>query len=198
MRKGALSITLDAVASWLPQEVEARSLEELDLWRPAQLEDRIGKKGPWGSYGYIVVDEIEEGVAELVVSPWPRVDERGRLHFGEESDSIHVTVSEDALVALLDRQREAVVRLPLDPEREKALRTRKLAMGDTFAARVPRRFARPAPDPAKWIRGEVYDITALARTVAKGQTRAALAGLIDHGYLTAIGEDILEGQEDGG
>jgi len=181
------------VASWLPQEDEARSLEELDWWRPAQLERRIGKDGPWASYRYIVVDELEQGLAELVVSPWPRVDRRGRLHFGEEDDSTHVTVSEAAFVALLERRREPVVKLPLDDERAKALQTRKLAISDVFAARVPRRFVRLAPDPAKWIRGEVYDITAVARTVAKGQTSAALAGLIDDTYLDAIAADLTEG-----
>ena len=197
LHKSVVSITLGAVASWLPQEVEARSLEELDWWRPTQLEERVGKKAAWGSYRYIVVDELEQGLAELVVSPWPRVDERGRLHFGEEDDSTHVTVSEDAFVALLERRREPVMRLDLDAERERKLRTRKLEISDVFAARVPRRFVRPAPDPSRWIRGEVYDITAVARTVAKGQTKAALSGLIDDRYLEAIGDEIVEGEGEG-
>jgi hypothetical protein len=182
------------VASWLPQDVGARAPAELDWWRPAQLEKRVGKRAPWGSFRYIVVDELEQGVAGLVVSPWPHVDERGRLHFGEEEDSGHVTVDGHAFRALLEQNRKPVVKAPLDDHGEKALRTRKLAIGDVFAARVPKRFARSAADPAQWMRGDVYDITALARTVAKGQTRAALAGVIDDTYLEAIGEDLVEGR----
>jgi hypothetical protein len=175
--------------------VAARSLEELEPWRPARLARLIGKA--WDSYRYIVVDELEQGIAGLVVSPWPRVDERGRLYFGEEDDSTHVTVAEDAFLALLERQRRPVVKGRLDEERSTALRTRKLEIGDVFAARVStsKRFARATPDIERWIRGEVYDISAIARTVAKGQTRAALAGLIDDRYLKAIGDDLALEEE---
>jgi hypothetical protein len=178
--------------------VSARALEGLDWWRPRQLDERVGPKASWDSFRYIVVDELEQGVAELVVDRWPRVDERGRLHFGEEEDSDHVSVDERAFLALLERNREPVVTLPLDNERQKELKGRKLAMGDVFAARVPKHFARTDADPAQWIRGEVYDITAIARTVAKGQTRAALAGVIDDRYLEAIGDDLLEEEGEGG
>jgi hypothetical protein len=167
------------VASWLPQEIAARPLDELDLWRPELVAAALGRDPGWASLSYIVVDELAQGVTGLVVSPWPRVDERGRLHFGEEDNSEHVTVDETAFAALLARRRDPIVKDELDSGARDELRERKLAIGDVFAARVARRFARPEADPAKWIRSRrVLDITAIARSVAKGQTAAALAGVV--------------------
>jgi hypothetical protein len=179
LRKRPASITLVAVASWLPQEIAARPLAELDWWQPDLVAERLAKDPGWGSLSYVVVDELAEGIAGLVVSPWPRVDERGRLHFGDEGDSEHLTVDEDAFLALLERRRDPVVKAELDDAARDELRRRKLAIGDVFAARVAKRFARPEVDPAEWIRSrKVLDITAIARSVAKGQTAAALAGVV--------------------
>ena len=170
------------MASWLPQEIAARPLAELDWWRPELVVAALGKDPGWGSLSYVVVDELAQGVTGLVVSPWPRVDERGRLHFGEEHDSEHVTVDEEALAAVLARRRDPIVTEELDEEARDRLRHRELAIGDVFAARVAQRFARPEADPAKWIRSRrVLDITAIARSVAKGQTAAALAGVVREG-----------------
>jgi hypothetical protein len=173
------------VASWLPQEVGARAPEELDWWRPAQLEKRVGKKAPWGSFRYVVVDELEQDLAVLVVSPWPRVDERGRLHFADEDadDRGHVTVGEDAFLAVLANNREPIVEDDIADAKTEELRKRPLAIGDVFGARVGRRFRRGTVEPAEWIGDqEVLDITAITRTVAKGQTAAALAGVLDEEY----------------
>jgi hypothetical protein len=167
------------VASWLRQEDEERSLDELDWWRPERVAARLGEDARWGSLSYIVVDELEEGVAGLVVSPWPRVDERGRLHFGDEDDSAHVTVEVRALHKLLAAHREPIVNEDVDDATRDKLRERDLAIGDVFTARLAKRFGRSPVDPARWIRSrEVLDITAIARSVAKGQTAAALAGVL--------------------
>jgi hypothetical protein len=182
LRNGGGWSKLVTVASWLPQEIAARPLDELELWRPELVAAALGKDPGWGSLSYIVVDELAQGVTGLVVSPWPRVDERGRLHFGEEDDSEHVTVDEEALAAVLARRRDPVVKETLDEAARDKLRRRKLAIGDVFAARVAKRFGRPEADPAKWIRSRrVLDITAIARSVAKGQTAAALVGVVREG-----------------
>jgi hypothetical protein len=198
------------VASWLPTARSPHQLEELDWWRPTRLATALeekDKEDPWSSYRYIVVDELEEEAAELVVSPWPRVDPLGRLHFGDEEESTHVTVDEGKFCSLLKRDRDPVTprrpdeerkeKAPLDKARDEALRTRKLALGDVFAARVSPRFGRFTADPADWIQGDVYDITAVARTVAKGQTNAALAGLLDDSHLSAIADDLVEVEVEG-
>jgi hypothetical protein len=183
------------VASWLPTASPSHALDELDWWRPTRLEARLGKKYARSSYRYIVVDELEKEVAELVVSPWPRVDPAGRLHFGAEEASTCVTVDQAEFSRLLERERRPVVRGRLARDRKKALLERKLAIGDVFAARVSPRFGRYTADPAEWIRGQVYDITAVARTVAKGQTSAALAGLLERSHFDAIADELMTDRE---
>jgi hypothetical protein len=169
------------VASWLQRDDEERSHDPLDWWRPDEIAARLGEDVGWGSLSYIVVDELEQEIVGLVVSPWPRVDERGRLHFGGEEESFHVTVDEERLGALLARRRDPIVRDAVHDATMDALRRRKLAIGDVFAAPIEgRRFRRSPVDPARLIRSSrVLDITAIARAVAKGQTAAALAGLLD-------------------
>jgi hypothetical protein len=183
LRKTRSSITLVAVASWLQQEHDERSPDALDWWRPDEIVARLGAAVDWASLSYIVVDELEQEIAGLVVSPWPQVDPSGRLHFGREEDSFHVTVDEERLGALLARRREPIVKDHLPDATMDALRQRKLAIGDVFAARIAETHFRRSPvDPPRLIRGaRVLDITAIARAVAKGQTAAALAGLLDPG-----------------
>jgi hypothetical protein len=167
------------VASWLPKDIEARSLDELDPWRPTLVASELGDDAPWGSLSYIAVDEVQQGLLALVVSPWPRVDERGRLLFAAEEHTSHVTVEEESFLKLLASVRVPVVEEELDEATREELRRRKLAVGDVFAARVKKRFGRSPVDPAEWIRSpRVLDITAITRKVAKGQTAAALAGVL--------------------
>jgi hypothetical protein len=173
---------------------------DLDFWQPKQVGEWLGEHPSWGSLSYVVVDELEGGVAGLVASPWPRVDERGRLHFGEEEDSRHVSVTEEALLALLEEKRRPMVQVELDEQAEQELKSRRLAIGDVFAARVRGRRGRPSGgdgahsgtpiDPRKWIRGEVLDLTAEARELAKVQTAAAVAGVVDDAFLELVGEEI--------
>lgn len=169
------------MASWLKQEDDERSLDAPDWWRPDEIVGRLGADVDWGSLSYIVVDELEKEIVGLVVSPWPRVDKGGRLHFGDEEESFHVTVDEERFRALLARRRDPIVKDDVHDATMDALRQRKLAIGDVFAASIEeRRFRRTRVDPARLIRSSrVLDITAIARAVAKGQTAAALAGLLD-------------------
>src|SRR5690348_4375673 len=89
---------------WLPP-APADAPHPRRLWRPPV--DGLTVDGEWR---YIVVDELHEGIAGLVVSPWPRVDTRGRLVFaGFEELSARVAARADALEALLRAAREPVV-----------------------------------------------------------------------------------------
>jgi head-tail adaptor len=198
--KNGLPLKLRTVVAWLPQEIEARPLGELESWKPKGVA-RLAKEVGWRSLRYIVIDELEHGVAGLVASPWPGVDELGRLHFGEEDQSVSVTVSEETFLTLLEHRRRPVVSAKLSKAAEEELRTRQLAIGDVFVAAVRVRFdptgsnsgEEGAPiDPAEWIRGEVLDVTADAREACKAQTAAAVAGVMDDRYLETVGEELNE------
>jgi hypothetical protein len=175
---------------------------DLDFWQPKQIVEVLGALPSWGALSYVVVDELEQGVAGLVASPWPRVDERGRLLFGDEEDSKHVTVVEEEFLALLAEKRHPIVQVELDEQAVQELKSRRLAIGDVFAARVRGRRCRPpggagphsgSPiDPRQWIRGEVLDLTAEARELAKLQTGAAVSGVIGDEFLEIAGEEMQE------
>ena len=180
------------MASWLPKEIEAQPLDELDWWRPKLVAEWLGEDAAWGSLSYIVVDDLDKEAAGLVVTPWPRVDELGRLHFGDEDDAYHVAVDVSEFGALLRERREPIVRFELDEEKREELLNRRLAIGDVFVARLAKRFRRTPVDPAKWMHGEVLDITGIARAVAKGQTAAALAGVLYDADVETVGSEMSE------
>jgi hypothetical protein len=166
---------------WLPREPPPADLSALAPWCPAGVEDCEG-------LAYIVVDELHDGIAGLVVTAWPRVDERGRLRFGREAESTRVAAPAEALLDLLRAGRAPVVPGGLDEAQAEAMRTRSVEIGDVFAARLR---AEPAPgDPAAWLQAPVLDLTAPAREVAKAQTSAALSGAVDAGYLDVVAEEM--------
>jgi hypothetical protein len=111
---------------------------------------------------YITIDEISQGIVTLLVSPWPEVDERGRLRFAA-SRPVAVDVDEAALTAYLKRRH---------PEH---LRDRPLREGDVFAARtaIPPRPRRPR-ELSAWLHRPVFDVTADARDAAKAATFRAI------------------------
>src|ERR687884_685315 len=125
-------------ASWLPDERPAAELALLDWWEPKSVAEWLGPETSWRGLRYIVVDELHEGVASLVVTGWPRQDERGRLHFGDEEDTEHVATREDALLEVLREERTAITAVDPGEDGDEALRARELGIGDVFAARVRR------------------------------------------------------------
>jgi len=166
---------------WLPREPPPADLSALAPWRPEGVEDPEG-------LAYIVVDELHDGIAGLVVTAWPRVDERGRLRFGRESESTRVATPAGALLALLRERRTPIVAGGLDEAQRDAMRTRPVEIGDVFAARLR---AAPAPgDPAAWLQEPVLDLTAPARELTKAQTSAALSGAVDAGYLDVVAKEM--------
>jgi hypothetical protein len=117
---------------------------------------------------YAVIDDIESNFAGLSVSPWPTVDEVGRLRFGA-GRSRSVGASRAELERFLARHR-----LPRKGAR------RPTRIGDVFAVSVK----EPLPedqvaDPATWIEPPIYDITAEARDASKAAFYSAVAPTLD-------------------
>jgi hypothetical protein len=168
-------------------------LGALEPWRPAALggiEPEVLRRS-----SYLVVDELQEGVAVLVVSPWPVVDERGRMRFGGEEGRVRVAVGAGALEALLAERRVPVVDGALAPEVATQLRVRPVEVGDVFAARpafLPGEDGADVGDPAGWLPGPVLDITATAREATKAQASAALAGVLTQEQVEQIVAEMQE------
>jgi hypothetical protein len=115
-----------------------------------------------------VVDELEGGSVGLTVSPWPGVDERGRLVF-DLAGSIRVGARASRLRAHLARHRVPA-----------ALKRRELRIGDVFAVTPGPEDLGPGEiiDPARWMQPPVIDISADARDVAKLSFFAAVTPLL--------------------
>jgi hypothetical protein len=188
-------------SSWLPSPRPAPERAGLRPWRPAEVEQRLAPDGNWDAVRYIVVDELHEGVAGLVLSPWPHVDARGRLVFGEEDESRRIATQAEALLAVLSESRLPVVPVPIDDETEEQLRVRRLAIGDVFAARIAHPPGEPGgggpggeppEDPRGWLEQPVLDVTAEALEAARTQANAAALGLVDERLSDVIGEEFVE------
>ena len=183
---------------WLPARRLGRKRAGLEPWRPAEI-DQLRPKDDWGDVRYIVVDELQEGIAGLVVSPWPVVDRKGRLVFGDEESSIRVAVPSATLLALLEKERVPVVqKAVVDDATLEALQVRELRIGDTFAARVGRDPGEPGgggpagdkpEDPGDWLIAPVLDITAEALDAARTQMHAAVGGFLDESIADAYAEE---------
>jgi hypothetical protein len=121
---------------------------------------------------YIVIDEIVGDAVDVSISPWPEVDERGRLRFAEDEPPRTVRASAAALEKYLSR---VDFRSPEWP--------RSIRMGDVFAARIRTRRlgerkgdqAATAPEPSTWMVPPVYDISRQARDKAKEAFYAAVS-----------------------
>ena len=119
---------------------------------------------------YVVVDELESDRAGLCISPWPVVDERGRLRFDLE-ETQRVGVHQGDLEARLARHR--VPRRHAD---------RELRIGDVFAVKLrgrQRPRAGAISDPDRWMGPPIVDLTRESREVAKLSFHAAVAPLLD-------------------
>src|SRR5919202_4747738 len=109
---------------------------------------------------YVVVDELAEGVAGLVVTRWPRRDSFGAPRFDEEAD---FELSVDA------RRLEEL--LPID----------ELKIGDAFAAQLRQRPTdelETVQEATQWLGPPFVDVSDEAREAAKTQYYAALAGVL--------------------
>ena len=132
-------------------------------------------RGSIGDRDYVAVEEVVDDNVGIVVAPWPGVDADGGLLFADE---------EERLQAVVDRpsfQRRLANRKVLAYEggaNAAALRERPLTAGDVFAieTRFPEREVDLRTIGARWIRGSIVDVTAMARDAAKAAMLAALTG----------------------
>ena len=147
-------------------------------WRPAG----AGLPGEGlEKLSYIVVDEIVGGDADVSVSPWPLVDDRGRLLLPAEQP-LGVGAAVETLRTYVNRPDVRAGRRPIDIRMGTALaavvRTTRLAAGETRLE--------------KWLVPPVYDITAPARDKAKASFYAAVAPALDRKEVKAIREAASE------
>ena len=191
-----------APAGGLPGHLAPEEADEprrrLVAWRPDGLSPDLLPAEHWDALWYLVVDEIQEQVAVLVVSPWPALDDRGRLRFAREEDQVRVALTVGALRDFLSEQRIPVVQVMEGEEAERALRERPLAVGDAFAADlafVPDEDGLDIKDPSGWIVGPVLDISAEMREAAKAQTSAAAAGPLTEDEVESIEAEHAEEDE---
>jgi hypothetical protein len=150
-------------------------------WRPPSLatlsDDELS------SHLYVVIEEEIDDVVGILVSPWPRSDSQGRLHFHFDELEIELGVDRDALEARLSERSvpESVVAAADGGNADEELRERPIAVGDTFAIR-----SSQLPDSADelpslvdeigigdWIE-TIIDLTADARHEAKAAMYRAL------------------------
>jgi hypothetical protein len=186
-------------AKWLPEAKSGPARAKLEPWKLPEVAELLAKDGDWDKVRYIVVDELHEGVAGLVVSPWPRLDDHGRLVFGEEDESRRVAAESKVLLAVLRERRLPVVADEVDESTKGLLRERRLAIGDVFAARIDEPPGEPGgggpggeppENPVGWLNEPVLDITADALEAARTQMSAAVGGVFGETLLEKIGEEI--------
>jgi hypothetical protein len=134
------------------------------IWVPTGLSRRKGL----AALAYVVIDELESSLVGLTVSPWPTLDDRGRLHFDlERARSVGATTR--ALETYLAKHRTP-----------RKLADRPLRMGDAFACGIK----EPLNDgellePGDWMVPPISDISAEAREAAKLAFFSAAAPLAD-------------------
>lgn len=135
-------------------------------WEPQRLK-RAGENV--GELAYIVVDGIVGGRARLSVSPWPQVDDKGRLRFADDAPTRLVYADVGVLADF--------VQSSLEPGQRYA---GEIAIGNVFAARVrdggepesgptepPTEMPEDPPRPDEWISPPVYDVSGPARAKAQ-------------------------------
>ena len=164
------------VAAAAPEDAAA------PLWQP--FEDRAIA----ADAQYVVVDELGDDVAVLVLCSWPTLDEFGRLRFGGERVTYWIVA--ERLQQMIDFDRaEANAEAP----------DRPLRVGDAFAAqpRVPP--SKPV-DVAELVslslgrdamasttrRVELIDVSAAARNAAKTALYGAAAPAVSETYAERV------------
>ena len=130
---------------------------------------------------YVVVDEIVGSSVGLSVCDWPAADRKGRLRF--KPSPAEVAADMDDLCAFLQQKGIDVKRSSRKPSNKRELR-----IGDVFAAevdRLPNEDEMVSPD--HWMVGDVYDISADARLVAKLAFYGALTEPWDEDQAERLG-----------
>jgi hypothetical protein len=173
---------------WLQKEIE-------ELYPDAWVLVRVGAVPGAPLTEYLVVDELEEDVAVLVVEPWPELDTLGRLNFVGSELRTDVEVDVTEFEALL-RNRAPLNQLT--EEQRAAFIARPLRVGDVFCAVIDRGLLDAGPDqPSRWLQGPVIDVSAEARQAAKAQYFAAVGPVLDSDQVAGIAADFFADPERG-
>jgi len=118
----------------------------------------------------VVVEEILGDQVALSTSPWPGIDEKGRLIFSGPASTR--TVERRALEVTLRKRRRMGGAERLRPEELEAAKSRRVAVGDVYASSV--RGQPEATSPDDLLGKEVIDVTAEAREAAQASFLAAV------------------------
>jgi hypothetical protein len=152
------------------QRAEPRTTDLVGLWEPEILrtDEKVIEFAPEPEDMYVVLDELISDQVRLAVSPWPDVDEAGRLRFSG-SGSEPVGFGRDELQTELDLRRESEGQQP-----------RPLRIGDVLMVRG---FGEKTEG---WDR--VLDVTAPAR---KAASRAGLRAVaqVDESAAGPVGAE---------
>jgi len=174
-----------AVTRWLEPEIAQTypALTQDALWERER--DRP-------TLQYIVVDELEEQIAILVIEPWPELDKRGRLSFDDEKERLEVTVAVGKLEPFLHRR---ALLPPAEGLELKAARQRPLRIGDVFCAPVDRAALKGEADSVhSWLHTPLIDVSARARQAAKAQYFAAVGPVLSQGEVEHLAQEFFGGE----
>ncbi len=139
---------------------------------------------------YVVVDELEEGVAAVVCEPWPELDRRGRLCFPRPDLRLGAEVDPAALQLLLASRTPLA---SLAPGQRPAFAARPLRAGDVFCAVVDRKALAADPGAVtEWLGVPVIDVSAQAREAAKAQYYAAVGPVLTGDELDGLAADFFD------
>jgi hypothetical protein len=155
-----------------------------EVWLPDVVAHLAGEtRRAQADLDYIVVDEIDEDVAVLLIEPWPRLDERGRLRFGDEDERVSVEVH---IPSLRERLTERAATMELTPADRAAFAERPIRVGDAFAGRVDRHALGDETGSLAFLVGPVVDITREAREAAKAQQYATAAPVLSEDEVAEL------------
>jgi hypothetical protein len=155
------------------------------LWRPdlaGQMTDAELPPGwePTPDDAYVVIDELSDGTAVLVVAPWPNLDGAGRLAFPMDAGPKEVAIAEADLRKIANAHRQRAGQVPRD-----------VRVGDAFWVRgLMAKPQRVVGKPGAW--GEMLDVTGAARSAAKAALYGAVAPRMKEAPVEAGEEEVRE------
>ena len=148
------------------------------LWRPEG--PGLPKRG-LARLSYIVVDEIVQDDADVSLTPWPKVDDSGRLVFSDEP-ALYVRASVEELTEFLANTDKR------PPRSSTAIRMGTVLAAVVRADRLSTPAGSPVP-PSEWLVPPVYDISTAARNKANAAFYAAVAPTLTQKQVQEIEQE---------
>ncbi|HEU4702648.1 MAG TPA: hypothetical protein VFS37_09220 [Conexibacter sp.] len=186
--------------SWLPPRPRRARRAHCVPWLPPAVKRARLEAVEQGALAYVVVDDLDDAFATLAVASWPVVDSHGRVLFADEDDDRVLCVPIEPFAQLL-RRRRAVPEERGDARARRALRGRRIRVGDVFAAcltgHAPFGDASTTAPLSRWFAGPILDITVEGRELARLQTSAATAGAVGDEFLYEVVAELQGDDEQG-